>query len=211
MPTGYTAALKEMKYDVRRWLKESAIRAMGVCIMFRDEGTLSQKEMEAKLKKAAEKDDYYDKELKRAKARLAKAEMLTPKGWADEYDAERAKAQKDYDKRVVEHNREKEAHIAALTEVERLAKAAKGQGEVIVNTLKFAKEQIESGLSFDYGHAPYRDAILDQRLAAYKASGLQKALRDVAYYTEEAKKNDERQGDRSGSYREFCQFVDSVK
>jgi hypothetical protein len=211
MPTGYTAQLKEMKYDVRRWLKESAIRAMGVCVMFRDAGNLSQQEMEAQLAREAEKDDYYIKELKRARERLAKAETLTPKGWQDEYEADLARAQRDYEKRVQEHNREKEAHIAALGEVERIAKLAKGKGEVIVNTLSFAQEQIQSGLQFDYGHAPYREEVLDQDLASYKAASLNKALRDVAYYTEEAKKNDARQVDRLSAYRDFCKFVDSAK
>jgi hypothetical protein len=210
MPTGYTARLKEMKYDVRRWLKESAVRAIGVTMVLRDDGELSEAEIKKRLKDRHSDDPYHAKKLKEAAAKLREARTWDENDWQTHFEDELAKAQRDYKKRVKEHNEGKEAHIAALNEVERIAKV-KGQDEVTAGVLKFAKEQLRSGLDFDYGSEPYREKVLDQNVQQFKEATLASLEWDVKYHTDESRKKNIGNTDCHAAYVAFTKFVDSVK
>jgi hypothetical protein len=214
MPTGYTASLEEKGYDVRRWLKEDAIRAMGVCIMLRDEPSgLTEAEIKERLLKNAGKDDYHTKRVTEARARLAEVHMLTPKGWEDEYIKAKSVAQAAYDARLAEHTQKKEAHAKAMQEVDALAVAAKEacEDEVVTGTLNFASEQLHKAYDFDYGSAPYRESVLDQSLEDFRVQTIQKLERDIAYHTAEGGRSSARDGARLKGFLEFVQFVDGAK
>lgn len=207
MPTGYTAELKEMKFDVKRWLKESAIRAMGVCVMMRDSGKKTQKELEKAMRS---EESYHGPKLKEAMELLSQVKRWGHGEWVREYERERARAQKAYDKRLKEHNEEKEAHAATLNEIRRMQKSAHGKSDIIVNTLKFASDQVSSGMDFDYGHKPYREDILDQSLDEFRKATIDKAQEDVEYHRGKLMEDDARTKERADAYAEFVKFVDSV-
>ncbi len=210
MPTGYTARLEEMKYDVRRWIKESAVRAMGICVMLRDDGDKTQTEIEDRLKKSADSDNYYRKSAAEKAARLDTLNKFTPSEWQNEYAATRTKAQADYDKRLKEQNHKKELHIKSLNEAEKLLSVAREQrkSDAVTGTLSFAVSQLRESLSFDYGHPPYKESVLSQTLDQFTAATLNETARDADRHAEEAKKEAARQTDRLGAYRELTEFVD---
>lgn len=93
MPTGYTARLKEMNYNVRRWLKESAVRAIGVTISLRDDGDLSEKEIEKRLKSQYSDEPYHSKKLKEATAKLRDARTWDENDWQTRFEDELSTAQ----------------------------------------------------------------------------------------------------------------------
>lgn len=210
MPTGYTARLKEMKYDVRRWLKESAVRAIGVTMSLRDDGELTEKEIEKRLKSQHSDEPYHMQKLKEAVAELKQVRTWDENDWQVAFERDLEVAQKEYKRRVREWNEGKEAHIAALQEVECIAKV-KGQDEVTAGVLKFAQEQIKSGLDFDYGREPYREKVLDQNVAQYKAEKLTSLEWNVNYHTEESRKKNIGNTDCHAAYVAFTKFIDSAK
>lgn len=212
MPTGYTARLEEMKYDVRRWLKESAVRALGVCVMLRDAGDMDQTEIAKRLKADAEHDDYHSKRLAEAKAEMEKVRLYGPAEWESSFMATKAKAESAYEARVAEQNRKKASHRKAMNEVAALnAKAEASGSEVIKGTLNFAMSQLEESYRFDYGSEPYREDVLKQSLAEYREATLKSLERDVQYHTVEGDKTKMRGADRHQGYQELVHFLDTEK
>ena len=214
MPTGYTAQLQDMKYDVKRWLKESAIRAMGVCVMLRDHsGKMSQDQIADALKENTNSDfGYHTKALKDAQKHLKETELREPDEWKKEYEASVKAAEKDYAASLAKWEKGKAAHEKALRECQELQARAKRESanEVVQGTLKFAIEQITQTIGFDYDRLPYKDSVLEQTLAQWKRGRYESAVRQVAYHEKELEKAKARHYDRYNAYKEFIEFVDKA-
>ncbi len=211
MPTGYTARLESLGYDVKRWLKESAIRAMGVCITLRDEGDLPESEIKARLARETE-ESYYSQQLRKAQDELARLLALSEEDWEREYTATLLEAQADYDRRVKEFEEKKRKHAQCTAEVSVMLQRAREQrqGEVVVNTLAFALEQLNQSYSFDYGGATYRQKILDQPLEAWRKDRVEELRRNINRYSQEKAKETGRTTDRLAEYEHFVTFVDNA-
>lgn len=210
MPTGYTARLESMGYNTKRWLKEAVIRAMGVCITLRDDGDLSEPEIRARLAMDTG-ESFYSKHLRLAQEELARLQGLTPAGWEAEWGAEAAAAVKAYDARMKEHAEKKANHERSIQETAAmLATAEQGrQGEVVVNTLKFALAQLRQAYEFDYSSLPYREAVLDQTVVQYQAARLEAVRRNVDTYSKEKAAEISRTTNRLAEYDHFATFVDN--
>lgn len=217
MATGYTARLEKRNYDVKRWIKEDAVRAMGVCVMLRDhQGELDEEGIREALKASDEESEsggYHTERLKQAGVFLVEAAKRTDDEWKAQYNIERAKAQDAYDARLIEFNIAKEAHIKASNQTaELLALAIKQkESDVVIGTLQFAHKQITETTDYDYpANGPYREAILDQRLSAYRDTQLESAQSNVKYHTEKAREEKTRTSDRYGAYVKLCDFINKT-
>lgn len=209
MPTGYTAELEKNGYAVKKWIKESVVRAMGVCVTLRDNGSMSQKEIEQSL--AGESDSYYTKRLKEVEAGILELNTATEKALLKRFASECDLATKKYQARLKEHKLKSEAHLKSTTESKALldkAIAAK-ESEFIINTLKFAVEQLESSYRFDYGGAVYKEGIIDLTFEQWKATTLKELEKNKVYYELELAKEQARVNDRHKQYLELVKFVDS--
>jgi len=211
MPTGYTADLETKKYNVKEWLKTSVIRAMGVCVTLRDGGSMSESEIINALKKEAD-NSYHDQKLKDAQRAWNDFKDLSPKQLLSVFDSEKKIALKEFEARNKEFEAKKLAHENATEETEQLYLKAKNerQGEVIVNTLKFALDQLQSAMGFDYGHGCYRDKVLDQSFDEWNAEKNKKLLWDLEYHAKELAKEEERNASRFTEYKKFIEFVDAA-
>ena len=209
MPTGYTADLENRKYDVKGWLKENVIRAMGVCVSLRDEGRMTVKDIKNALKKDLS-EPYHTKRVRESKANLTEFQSLSDAELKIRYAKERDAAKIDFIKRKKEFDEKKAAHLKAITETSTLYNQAiqEKQGEVIVNTLKFALEQLNSAFNFDYGSGPYRDKILDHSFEEWIAETDRKLNWDVDYHTKESARENTRTDNRLNEYTKFVDWID---
>lgn len=204
MPTGYTSQLQGMKYDVKRWLKESLVRAMGVCVMFRDDGDLDEKQIVSRLKKDT-KNTSHVKALVAAQKKLKGYEARSKEDWAAAHKTAYAKEDKSFKKWTAELANAKAKHEGARAELQRLLVVAP-KDELIVNTLKFGVSQIELVLESEF--TSYKDDILSLNVSRWTKKMIDSAKWDVDYHTTEQKESEEREYDRLGSYTKFVNFVD---
>jgi hypothetical protein len=211
MPTGYTADLEKRGYDIKSWLKESVIRAMGVCVTLRDNGTMSVQEILASLKEE-EGDSYHSKKLKEAQAALVEFKKLDADALQALYTKEKSAAQIDFDRRKIEYDLKKAQHLEALDKTAALLGRAinEKQSEVTVGTLKFAVEQLKRAYEFDYGSGPYVADILKQSFDEWNIEKRRKLLWDIEYHGKELPAEERRNFDRFNSYKKFVEWVDSA-
>jgi len=211
MPTGYTADLEAKKYNVKEWLKTSVIRAMGVCVTLRDHEKMSTEEIEKALEKEAS-NSYHAQKLKDAQKSLDEFKSMTPSQLQEAYEKERSGAKESFEKRLTEQESKKKAHQQAMAEVEELWIKVKDtvQNEVTVGTLKFAREQLKQAFSFDYGHEPYKEEVLNQSLDAWNVAKRKKLLWDIEYHGKELVAEEKRNYDRYRQFKAFVEFVDKA-
>jgi len=213
MPTGYTAQLEEMKYDVKRWLKESVVRAFGVCMELRDEGRMTQKDLMNFFKGARHKESFYEQMLRESKENLTKIMNRTPIDWEREYSATRLKEKAEYEEAVVRHQEKKAGHAKSIAKVADLYhKAVKtNQEELIVNSLKFALDQLNMVYDSDCNYEPSVPAIIDQSAIEWQRWVVKSAHEDIVRYSkyvEEEATERHKSGSAAASYEKLVKFVD---
>lgn len=209
MPTGYTDRLEKRDFDLLKWLKEDAVRAMGVCVILRDEGNLSEAEILERLRKDAS-ENYHEEKLRVARAELAAAKERTDQQWTVAYSEAKHKAQQDYEKRKKEHDEKSAKHLRATKRVEAMLAKAPDKEGVVRGTLRFALEQLQRAWSFDYGHDPYQEEVLRQTEREWISATNNKTLWNIEYHSKELAKMDQRAYDRFSGYKELVEFVDNV-
>lgn len=212
MPTGYTAALEENGYNVKKWLKENAIRAMGVCVSLRDGGKMDENQIREQLGKQSG-ESYHTGKLRAAKRELNALEKMTDDEWQGIWKSAKAVAKTDNAKRTAEFNSKKANHIKAMNEIDALLSKAQrtNAGEVATGTLRFAKEQLADAFNFDYSTGPYLNENEGISLELFKKKSIDKALWDVNYHTEQGAKEKSRNTYFAEEYDRFTKFVDSAK
>lgn len=212
MATGLTMQLEEMKYNVPRWLKETIIRQMGVCVTLRDERNNMTAE---EIKRALEKESnvtYYRDRLTEAEKEYTLAKKRTKAEWQKLFEREQAEAKRDYDRRLKEHVEKKEAHQKALDQVSALlAKATRrGESEIVVNALKLAKEQLEDTMKWDYDRPPSKDSCLTTTLPKWIKVQVECAKNNIKYNKENLEEQEARSKNRVDAYLSFITFVDEA-
>jgi hypothetical protein len=215
MPTGYTDRLERMGYDTRRWIKEEMVRAMGVCVMFRDNGAMSEADIKKKLEEISTQKSYHTQRLEEITDELSAARARPESDWEKILKQEKTAAADEYANRVREFETKKEAHEKSTREVRALIKIAESQreSELILNTLKLALEQLNSAYQFDYGSPPYRPDVLDPDLTLQKFINkkFQELGRSVEYHSERRSKELDSDDNRYRSYCQFTDFIDKAK
>lgn len=205
MPTGYTARLESMGYDVKRWLKESIIRNFGLCASLRDSGELSEEDIKNRLSKSS--NDYCEATLKEHNKELEELLKYTEEDWKKRYLEKVKKARIDHCSRQKEYIEQKERHIGALKEL-RLLKQGE-QSELLNNAIIFACEQLGQVIKCDFeGAEVYQDSILKQTLEEYKECCIDQLEERIEYYQLQIKP--EVGGGRLDRYKEFVELVDKA-
>lgn len=153
MPTGYTHQLAERNFNVRAWLLNDLIRGMGIAIMFRDDGHLDLETMEQKLQEYVQVEQVsVDKAIAEQAETIAKMHLMTQAEWQTEYDQQTKANEEAHACRLAEYHVGHAAHQKALDQLRTMQPKAKS--EVGVGLLKFAVEQVQTGMGFDYGSKP---------------------------------------------------------
>lgn len=213
MPTGYTAELEAMKYDVKRWIKEKIVRNFGVCMELRDEGPMDQSSLMKFFTGRKKEESFYEQSLRETKEKLKDVMNWSPVAWEKAYWDEFYKERTDYINRVEKHKNNKNSHVLSIGKVAALYNkaVATNQEELIVNSLKFALDQLNQTLDFDYGHEPYKPKVLDQTPIEWQRDTVRdmhdRIVRYSKHIEEEANKR-MKHGSPALSYTKLVKFVD---
>jgi hypothetical protein len=199
MTTGYCERLKAQNFNLAKWLKEDAIRAMGVCVMLRDDGNLSESEIKDRMQ-FSDTGNYHQKELEEAKSKLT----WTEERWELEYNSQKEKAEKRYQEEKKQVEYEQNGFRKARIKLKELLN--KATSEVEIGTLNFAIKQV--GVPLEYSNI-YKASIIDQSIEEWKISQMKSVEGDIEYHTKELNEEIERENSRYQSYKEFCNFVDN--
>lgn len=215
MATGYTHQLKEMKYNVDRWLKERLIRAMRVCVMLRDDGDMSEQDILKGLERSVEKDHRIDG-LALAEKELAEFQKNSDAALLKSYEKTRKDAEKEFTQNEIRYNEDKRMHEEALARIEYLDAKASEQGlpadSVVRGTLKFARSQVADTIDYDYKNGPYRPSILDDTFSQWKTGRLESLLHSVTYYRDTIEKQKAfSKMDNAEEYRNFIAFINQAE
>lgn len=205
MPTGYTAALAKMNFDVPRWLSEEVIRNFGLMVMLRDERMgLTRDELRAKLQAEEDHSYYRDREASFAKE-LAEAKTLTAADWEKKMEDAATEIKADNEKAAVKWIDEKSKHQKALNEI--IALKAMTTTEFEKGVLAFAEEQLTEGIRFDYNGGPYQSPVPTDAVAFARDE-----IRRLGECLAQAKKSYHeerlRTGQRIAMYQQWLDFID---
>src|SRR3990167_3890702 len=186
MPTGYTAELMENGMDFRTFTLRCA-RAFGACVMQRDDP----------MKDAPEKQkpsEYATNALKEAEKKLKQLQAIPAKRQQDYGEEQRSKAVASA----------KQSLATTRTENARLDKMAiqvrawhpptddhKGLKDFMLDQISISRH------AEAWGEKYVREAE-EKTVEAYFVEAVSKAVRDVAYYKEEAQKEQGRADQRNG-------------
>ena len=207
MPTGYTAALENMNYDLKRWLKESIIRSMGICVSLRESIDMTEEELKEHFEQE-ETESYYKKALKAKKEELAEYSDKNF-NWEKHFNEKQLEAKNDYDKRVIEYTKKKEQHLKCIKDIETLAKKADNKGELIKKAINFGLEQLHQAYQFDYDYFPSKASILNMSLENFKQNTLDFIKREIRHYSEEVLKESSRNASSQMAYNEYVTFINN--
>lgn len=213
MPTGYTAALETMNYDVNKWVSESLVRAMGLCVSLRDEPSdLSAEEIRKHLATGTS-DKYHEESLAKAQKELKNLKDRTDQEWSDTYNLTKATMKKEYEASVKKHKENEAKHRQAMKEIQELLDRAEREGHVkgsvIWGTLHYGKQQLESAYEYDYGSGPYKPDILSLTLREWRDERIESARRMVIYHAENLEKIEEKRKGQTliQSYDQLLAFL----
>lgn len=182
--TGYTSYIIDKNLKASEFLK-LCMRAFNIFIEYREEP------LSPNIPKELPKDDWHEKELVKAKEKLAQRLAMTDGEWRKELESDLAT-------KIVEHKKAVEQENAEMARLNAVKEAIEGWkcSEAYDNVKNFALEQIAK--SEPYGYKWYTECeecmrkALDsqEEFEKYKAELIQCAREDVAYHEKGAAENE---------------------
>ncbi len=184
MPTGYTARLCKGPQSFAEFTMGCA-RAFGALVMMRDE------DANAPIPEEFKPSDYHEKAIAQAKVELARFTAM-------KLDRAEKLAIKEYDAAVTRYHESREENRALRDRLGAMARDVRAWTPPTPDHAElktFMLQQIDTTANFDgrdYGEKPRLSSGADYRL-----SGIEKALKDIAYHTVEQDKEIQRCRERS--------------
>jgi len=207
MPTGYTAALAKRNYNIKTWLLNDVVRAIGVCVMLRDESNdLNCNQIRAKLVEHVEYAEKQKAKLTEAVERHQQYQNMSNAAWQTSFVADAERVRKENEKRRQEFEAGERAHRTALNKLRHIRDEA--NHEVTVGVLKFAIEQVNSAIGFDFNSC-YQEKEYDS-VESYRAAKLEDAAREIKYSKENADECLNRAVERLKAFDAYVDEIDKL-
>lgn len=202
MTTGLLENLKQ-DFDLKRWMKETLVRQLGICCQLREEGNLSESEIVDALQKQYKKTLMYNEE----KIKNYSVEVIPP-------SKEEALAQQ---KELIEQYTKKLAAAEKnLIEVKALCDKFNsvqynGNNDIVKGVLKLGKSQLDIMLE----DVEWRVKSYEQTLSDAKSDSFVEKYMDVSNEVEYNKKRLEEYKiqevpNYAELYKDFCKDIDSL-
>ena len=136
MQTGYTADL-EKDWDIKRWFKETLVRAFGVTVCLRDEplGLDSDKIIE----QACKVDTWHDDKLEKCKQDKIRLMSLPEEEWQRMFEERNRLEIRRYEERKKEKELRKLRHEDAIVRIDKLEFKSKLGNEIKIILQKKSK------------------------------------------------------------------------
>jgi len=205
MPTGYTATLDETpNMTTAKWVMESLTRAFGVCATLRDNGDMTEEQIEAHLQERVdEAGSYHIDALKRVGETVTKLSDNPEKFWAEEY-AKAVETMQAYNEKSIKEAKEiKTRHDKAIEDLIKLRdnttdEATRSIANYGLEQLELVKSETESYIS------------TVPTLEKFKEDKLRSINRDIDYHSKNLTEAKARERDRLKAYKTIKSEVNRI-
>lgn len=207
MPTYYTDRLLSKK-NLKMWLKEDIVRALGICVSLRDNGPMTQLEVEKALAKEGVP-DYHEQRLEELIAEKNIFEGKSDTELLEIFTAEQKNSNASYVAHCDKYERDKYFFSKMLDKIDKVIILA--NDEISLGALKYAKEQIKLTLDHDYSIGIYRPAVIDYSFAEWKDTVFKRCHSGILYHSGKIAEKSAKleKGSRLKSYKTFIEFIDT--
>jgi cytochrome c556 len=146
---------------------------------------------------------YHEKEFKSAQKSLEEVQNRSEKEWKSLFEENNEKAKKNNAKREKEFEENKKKHLGIRDAIEKLF--AKAPDEITRNTLKFALDQVNDTIDFEY-NSWYPEKIYES-VEEYKKSVMRSALNSVEYHAKALREQNVPEIDSHDAYQKYLEFI----
>lgn len=184
MPTGYTAGVADGTITTFPEFAMRCARSFGALIEMRDSPS------DAPIPDAFEPSTYHRERIAEARAELARLEAMTPEEIQAGAEEANREAMESWERRVREDCETRQRYEAMLTE----ARAWEPPSPEHRGMKTFMVEQLEESIRYD---ATKWERPEPETPEDWHSDRIAKAARDIAYHTEEDRKERERTAERN--------------
>ena len=204
MPTGYTSELDETpNITTAQWIMENLTRAFGVCVTLRDNGDMTEEQIESHLRERVEGDgSYYMDALKKTQEEFKRL-RYDPTYWDVEYASTVERLEKYNKESIEEANALKIKHYKAIEDLIILRECT--TDETTKNIAQFGLDQLELVKS---DTEPYIQEI--PSFEKFKKDKYNSICKDLEYYAKNLKEEKEREQSRLEAYLKIKSEVKRV-
>lgn len=209
MPTGNTYELDEKNLDTKTWVMKTLARAFCICIMMRDSGDLTEKQMINRMKQDTKPSEYNVKKLEAAQRDLKKFQLLTDEQWKSKMQRENKKRQKHTKDNNIKADKIKAKHNKVREELNQVLKT-KGISSITRNIAKFGIDQLNLCKSEEENtFFPEYDGIFTD-VEVYKKEQVDTAKHYVQYHQKEIRDEIKRGKDRLKTYLKLKKDINRI-
>lgn len=212
MPTGYTARIQEDNFDLKEWLIKDIARGFGMCVCLRDSGKMSEKEiMQALEKNAKEAGSYHREKLEEIEKDAQKYSKFSQQDWEEEREKEIEAAKKQVQESKEKNKIGRAKYSKAKCQLSDMS--FKVKGTIAEPMIKFAIEQINSSIDFDYPqNSTYYEDQLDKikEMPQYRWDKEEEITKDKTYHTSKKIEDEEREKNRITHYKDYLQIINEA-
>ena len=201
MPTGYTAELDDTNIDTATWIKSNLVRAFGMCVMMRDDGSLDEDAIKKKLE--ADSSTYHEDRLKESIEELEKYTSMSDSGWQTLYKKYCDKTNRENKESIKKARVKMLRHAKARSDLLKVKKST--SDDITKNVVNFGIEQLDVCKS---ECEPYISTI--NKFPAFRSSRITSAERSIQYHTDEMAKEIDRDDGRLEAYMKVVSEVDRI-
>jgi hypothetical protein len=216
MPTGLTAAWEEMDFDLKRWLKQTIPRHLGVCMMIRDDSLdLTVEQVKAKMEEDIHRsNNYYFKELEKQTIKLNTFLNRTPEEWQIEWETYCKNKMAEWEEANKQIQEKRQIYLAAIERLKLLKVLAdecpqiNGDTSIEQGAINLAIQQLQDVLNFDYSlrDKPYLPSSVEE----FKKDEVQSCQSYIDFYFNQSEQDKERSHQRLALYDKYLEFIDRV-
>jgi hypothetical protein len=204
MPTGYTMELDGGNLTTAQWIKEHLARAFGVCVMFRDDGHMTEDGIKSALEKET-LNNYHVKEYIKATSLLDKyTNHTSTKDWIRMMNQENAEIRKNNNESIKKAKAKQKLHAQVEKDLKVIMNYS--EFETSRNIAKFGLDQLKA---VEDECEPYHTNEW-KSWKSFKDDKLKGVMRDVDYHEKESKVEHEREVGRLQAYKDLCDDVDAI-
>jgi len=207
MPTGYTAELEDMDFDIKRWLIETIPRAFGALVMLREEGNLSEDSIIDALEKNI-KDSYHVEAVVNLKKELKEKETWDGERWQEVLDSVISSAKEENTKAVHEIEQKQNKYVPVVDLLKALCSIA--PNDDFKNMITFAGDQLDMVRNEFDPESVYQVSIPTCAWNEYRLGVLANLRERIEWNAAEADKEQARERERLQFYLDWVSFVRTV-
>lgn len=212
MPTAYTAELDENDMPTAQWLKERLVRNFGIAVTFRENGHMTEEQLEKALADNLA-NNYSEKKVTELAARKLELLAFSSDQIQEIIDEKNAEIEKYNEEKKAECERRRAIFDRARADLEKVLKGS--EDEVTCNVAQFGLDQLDLVMGRGACRGgdetePHVQDLIELSPNEWVIEEIARVEKDIEYHMKERDKEWEREGERHQYYLKFVDEVDRI-